>query len=133
MLMSSRKSTSLVAATRGANIALVRFLSAAFGVALSLLLIYSVWSMRRYGDLASGIAFLDGAVLTANDSSLMLENVFEGDSVEGEFVVKNVTARPLVVLDAIPACSCLKIMSKLPMNVPRFSTATLRIRFAASS
>jgi hypothetical protein len=106
----------------------VRFIAGPLTVALLILLGCSGWSIWRYGNVTDGIAFMNGFVLIAEKPTLELGRVAVGDKVEGIFVLKNLTGRPITILGAKPECSCVAT-SELPIQVEAFSSVHFKLQF----
>ena len=110
--------------------ACVGFLRGPLLVALLILACGSAWSVWRFGSVRHGIAYLKGYVLIAQNPTVKLGSIPAGTEVEGVFVLKNLTNRPITVLGAKPECTCV-MTSDLPMRVDSLSTGRLRFKFAA--
>lgn len=99
-----------------------RFLVGPLLVAFVIVLCYSGWSYWRFGSFKDGIEFLSGYRLVAEQSVLDIGKVRVGAETEGNFVLKNLTDKPITIIGAKSDCSCM-VISGLPIRVePRCST-----------
>ncbi len=97
-------------------------------VAVLVLLCFCGWSVWRYGNLTRGVAFLNGAVLVAEESLLDLGDVPVGAEAEGVFRVRNLTDQSIVIVGGKTDCSCV-LGDEFPLQVDAMSSGRVSLRF----
>lgn len=64
-------------------------------------------------------------------NTIELGEVIPGSSIETEFVVKNVSGKPLAITELVPSCTCTTIGSVLPLSIPANAEKVIKIKIVA--
>ncbi len=97
-------------------------------VALTVLLAFCGWSIWQYGDLATGVAYLNGSVLVPEASVLDLGEVCVGDEAERVFRLRNLTNQSITILGGKTECACV-LGDEFPVQVDAMSLGEVSLRF----
>ncbi|MCP4673990.1 MAG: DUF1573 domain-containing protein [Deltaproteobacteria bacterium] len=97
-------------------------------VAVMVLLGFCGWSIWQYGDLATGVAYLNGSVLVPEASVLDLGEVCVGGEAEGVFRLRNLTDQPITIIGGRTECSCV-LGDEFPVQVDAMSFGEVSLRF----
>lgn len=87
---------------------------------------------RRFGSLASALAYVRGDGLTPDVYARDFGTLSQSEPASVTFSLRNHTQRPITVLGAKPTCTCL-VTSDLPVVIPAGRAASLVVTARAGS
>lgn len=90
------------------------------------LAIFCVWILWVYGDLYRGWQRFNGIQLCAGDSVLDLGEIPAGQTKSGNFRLRNLGGKSVVVLGTEVGCACVTA-NELPMTVPPYAAVHFEI------
>ncbi len=84
------------------------------------------WSLARFGSLGHAWLYANGVRLTVDNRTIQLPDGKPGEDRDADFVVRNLSGKPIQILGAQTSCGCVAT-AKLPVTVLPGQANTLRV------
>lgn len=102
---------------------ILRFLAVPILFAALIWMVVAVWCLAVYGGVRNGIRVFRGYRVLVEPSTVDVSTVEQGATVRTDFILRNMSWEPVMVLGADPDCGCVQ-MSGIPVTLaPRSSHA----------
>ncbi len=84
------------------------------------------WSLARFGSLSHAWLYANGVRIFVENPAIRLPDGKPGEDRDADFVVRNISSKPIQILGAQTLCGCVST-AKLPVTVPPGQTNSLRV------